>query len=199
MAVEAVVFDFGYTLVNEDRVWSEIANQYGIASSDFFAVLGAVIERRQNHLATFDILGAKGPFVQVPFAAEDFYADAIDAVAEVRRSACRVGVAGNFGDDVVTFVRANLDVDFVASSEAWRVQKPDPAFFARVSESANCALQNVMYVGDRIDNDVVPALAAGMQAVFVVRGPWAHVQKGWLEARGRPAKVVHDLRSIFPL
>ena len=199
MAVEAVVFDFGYTLVNEDRVWSEIAGQYGFPAGDFFAVLGAVIERRQDHLATFDILGAKGPHARVPFAAQDFYADAFDVVAEVKRSGRRVGVAGNFGEEVATFVRGSLDVDFVASSEAWGVRKPDSAFFARVSELAQCAPQNVMYVGDRIDNDVVPALAAGMRAVFVVRGPWAHVQKTWAEARGRPAAVVHDLRSIFPI
>lgn len=199
MAVEAVVFDFGYTLVNEDRVWSAIAGQYGVPTSDFFAVLGAVIERRQDHLATFDILDAKGPVTRVPFAAEDFYEDAIEAVADVRRSGRRVGVAGNFGEDVAAFLRGNLDVDFVASSEAWGVRKPDGAFFARVSEAAQCPPQDVMYVGDRIDNDVVPALSAGMQAVFVVRGPWAHVQKGWLEARGRSATVVHDLRSLFPL
>ena len=46
MAVKAVVFDFGYTLVNEDRVWTEIAGQYGWPASVFFAALGAVIERR---------------------------------------------------------------------------------------------------------------------------------------------------------
>jgi FMN phosphatase YigB (HAD superfamily) len=132
----------------------------------------------------------------VPFVAGDFYEDAVEAVAEARRTGRRVGVAGNFGEDVAMFVRGNLDVDFVASSEAWGVRKPDGAFFARVSELAKSAPQDVMYVGDRIDNDVLPALAAGMQAVFVVRGPWAHVQKGWLEARGRPATVVHDLRSL---
>ena len=47
--MRAVVFDFGYTLVNEDRVWSEIAAQYGWPESVFFATLGAVIERREHH------------------------------------------------------------------------------------------------------------------------------------------------------
>ena len=31
------------------------------------------------------------------------------------------------------------------------------------------------YVGDRIDNDVVPASAAGMRAVWLRRGPWGVV------------------------
>ena len=36
---------------------------------------------------------------------------------------------------------------------------------------------SIAYVGDRLDNDVLPALAAGMKAVFVRRGPW-----GWMHA-----------------
>jgi len=35
--------------------------------------------------------------------------------------------------------------------------------------------EEVAYVGDRVDNDVEPALAAGMVAVHVKRGPWGHL------------------------
>jgi FMN phosphatase YigB (HAD superfamily) len=31
-------------------------------------------------------------------------------------------------------------------------------------------------IGDRLDNDVWPAAAAGMQAIFIRRGPWAWIQ-----------------------
>jgi len=40
-----------------------------------------------------------------------------------------------------------------------------------------CAPTEIAYVGDRLDNDIPPALAAGMIAVFVRRGPW-----GWIDA-----------------
>jgi phosphoglycolate phosphatase-like HAD superfamily hydrolase len=33
----------------------------------------------------------------------------------------------------------------------------------------------IAYVGDRLDNDIRPALAAGMVAVFVRHGPWGYV------------------------
>lgn len=46
----------------------------------------------------------------------------------------------------------------------------------------------VAYVGDRVDNDVLPAKAAGMFAVLVRRGPW-----GYLGAR-RPEAATADLR-----
>jgi FMN phosphatase YigB (HAD superfamily) len=35
----------------------------------------------------------------------------------------------------------------------------------------------VAYVGDRVDNDVLPALAAGLVAVHVRRGPWGLLQE----------------------
>ena len=39
--------------------------------------------------------------------------------------------------------------------------KPAPEFFARVVELAGAAPERIAYVGDRVDNDVGPALAAG--------------------------------------
>jgi FMN phosphatase YigB (HAD superfamily) len=35
----------------------------------------------------------------------------------------------------------------------------------------------VAYVGDRVDNDVLPALAAGLVPVHVRRGPWGRLQR----------------------
>ena len=41
-------------------------------------------------------------------------------------------------------------------------------------------------MGDRLDNDVPPALGAGMAAVFLRRGPW-----GFLHARRPEAARAH--------
>ena len=35
----------------------------------------------------------------------------------------------------------------------------------------------IAYVGDRVDNDVGPAIAAGMAGVHIRRGPWGHLQE----------------------
>ena len=35
----------------------------------------------------------------------------------------------------------------------------------------------IAYVGDRVDNDVEPALAAGMVAVHIRRGPWGYLHE----------------------
>jgi FMN phosphatase YigB (HAD superfamily) len=41
----------------------------------------------------------------------------------------------------------------------------------------------VAYVGDRVDNDVLPAAAAGLVAIHVRRGPWGRLQRTPAEAR----------------
>ncbi len=45
----------------------------------------------------------------------------------------------------------------------------------RVSAEVGLRPSQVAYVGDRLDNDVLPAKAAGMFAVFMRRGPWGHL------------------------
>ena len=67
---------------------------------------------------------------------------------------------------------ATLPVDVTATSAEWGVSKPDAAFFERVCHVLEVDPASVAYVGDRIDNDVQPAKAAGMIAVHLRRGPW---------------------------
>jgi FMN phosphatase YigB (HAD superfamily) len=50
-------------------------------------------------------------------------------------------------------------------------------FFDKIIEAVEgMAPQEIAYVGDRLDNDVIPAIRAGMIGVFLRRGPWAVIQ-----------------------
>jgi FMN phosphatase YigB (HAD superfamily) len=190
----AIVFDVGYTLVDEDRVWKETAARVGCPESVFFALLGAVIERRGHHRDVFRLLGLTPPD-PLPFAREDFYEDAIPCLRSMKDLGLVVGIAGNFSVEIESFLDQETDVDFVASSEGWGVEKPSPEFFARIVSEAGCPPGEIRYVGDRVDNDIVPAASAGMAAHFVVRGPWALVQKEWPEAH-LAATRSDDLASL---
>jgi FMN phosphatase YigB (HAD superfamily) len=193
--VRAVVFDFGYTLVNEDRVWRSAAAEFGWPESVFFAALGAVIERRRRHRDVFELLGADRQPRLVPFEPRDFYDDALPALRDAKAKGRAVGIAGNFSREIESFLATNADVDFVASSERWEVEKPSLEFFARIAEQTDCAHRDITYVGDRLDNDVLPAIEAGMTAVWILRGPWAAVQQGWPEARSASIRV-SDLGEV---
>lgn len=76
--------------------------------------------------------------------------------------------------------------DGVASSAGRGVEKPSPESFARIVDAAGVGASEIAYVGDRLDNDVLPALGAGMAAVFLRRGPW-----GSLHARRPEAARAH--------
>jgi HAD superfamily hydrolase (TIGR01549 family) len=184
MRIRAVVFDVGETLVDETRHWGEWADWMGVPRLTFFGALGAVIARGGHHNEVFQVVRPGFDRAAATRAREaagwrydlergDFYPDAFACLAGIRQAGYRVGVAGNQPEAAETALRADgVEADFIASSSRWGAEKPSPAFFARVVESAGVAAAEIAYVGDRLDNDVLPAEAAGMVAVFIRRGPW---------------------------
>ena len=54
----------------------------------------------------------------------------------------------------------------------------------------------VAYVGDRVDNDVVPAAASGMVAVHIRRGPWGYLQSG-AELAALRIRSLDELPTVF--
>jgi FMN phosphatase YigB (HAD superfamily) len=108
------------------------------------------------------------------FSDRDLHHDALPCFAALRTRGLRLGAAGNMRAVHEDFLRAH--VDFVGSSERWDVSKPDAGFFAHVSQEAGAPAEEILYVGDRVDNDVLPALAAGMSAVRIRRGAHAQVE-----------------------
>ena len=110
-------------------------------------------------------------------------------LASARAAGFRVGIAGNQPEAAETALAAlGVPADFVASSARWGVEKPDPGFFAKVAEAAGEPAGAIAYVGDRLDNDVLPAKAAGMTAVFIRRGPWGVIHAA------SPEAAIADLR-----
>jgi FMN phosphatase YigB (HAD superfamily) len=55
------------------------------------------------------------------------------------------------------------------------VSKPSAEFFRHVLDLGGFRPEETAYVGDRVDNDVIPAQAAGMIAIFIERGPFGRV------------------------
>ena len=109
----------------------------------------------------------------------DLYPDVEACLAELRDPGYRVGIAGNHSLEAdADVISLGLPVDVVGSSARWRAEKPSPAFFRRIVHERGYAPAETAYVGDRVDNDIDPAAAAGLVTVFVRRGPWAHLQAG---------------------
>lgn len=185
--IRAVCFDIGETLVDETRHWQAWADWLGVPAMTFFAALGAVIERGEHHRRVFELIrpgfdleaerakrsAAGGELRLEP---GDFYPDALPCLARLRAAGYQVGLVGNQpASTEARLAELGVDVEWIASSAGWGVEKPAPEFFARVAECADLPREQIAYVGDRLDNDVLPARAAGMLAVFLRRGPWGVV------------------------
>jgi HAD superfamily hydrolase (TIGR01509 family) len=168
VAVEAVVFDIGETLVDESGMWERAADAAGVSRFTLMGVLGGLAARGEHHTRVWSILGVEPP--DSTWALDDFYPDAIPCLDRLREAGYRLAASGN----TPAFVEAGLrrHFDRVGSSASWGVDKPSAGFFARVVELAGVEAGKIAYVGDRVDNDVAPALDAGMVAVHIRRGPW---------------------------
>jgi phosphotriesterase-related protein len=88
------------------------------------------------------------------------------------------GVAPGTVQRHAELVAIGVQAEVIAMSDEIGLFKPDPAFFARTLELIGSPDPGgVAYVGDRIDNDILPAIAAGMPAVWIRRGPWGVIQQ----------------------
>jgi HAD superfamily hydrolase (TIGR01549 family) len=204
MPIEAIYFDIGETLVDRSREYAAVAHELGVTPHTFSAVFGAVIAGGGSVDDVFARFGltrqdARG-LASVPKLSEaDLYPDARRTLAQLRADGLRVSIVGNQPAGFAAELRdLELPADEIATSADWGVAKPDPAFFARVLESAGRPGGRVAYVGDQLDNDIAPALAAGLQAVRIRRGPWgALTSDPALEARC--LAVIDRLDELPPL
>jgi FMN phosphatase YigB (HAD superfamily) len=177
MAVTAVFLDVGETLADETDYWGTVADRVGIPRLTFFAAAGALIERgERDHRRIFELFGVRPVDGDRRFT---LYADALPCLVRLREAGYLVGLAANQPEWAEAALgEAGVDVDVVATSAGWGVSKPALEFFERIVETAARPAEQIAYVGDRVDNDVEPARAAGMVAVHIRRGPWGYLQPG---------------------
>jgi FMN phosphatase YigB (HAD superfamily) len=198
--LRAVVFDVGETLLDESRAWSEWARWLSVSPLTLAGLLGAAIARGQDHVEAlravkpgFELAAERRARAKagVPdeLRPEDLYPDALPCIAALREMGLVVGAAGNTVAAVEELLRSACGLQPVASSAGLGAAKPDPAFFAAVARLAGLEPAAIAYVGDRVDNDVLPALEAGMLAVHIRRGPWGHLHAAWPEARRADIRI----------
>lgn len=185
--IRAVVFDVGECLVNEAREYGTWADWLGIPRHTFSAVFGAVIAQGLDYRETFQVFRPgfdlaeereKRAAAGQPehFGEDDLYPDVRPALTELRKAGFWVGIAGNQTVRAGGLLRSlDLPSDMIGTSDDWGVSKPDPGFFEAVAKTAPCGPMEILYVGDRLDNDIRPAAEAGFRTALIRRGPWATI------------------------
>lgn len=188
--IKAVVFDVGETLVDETRIWCRWADRIGVPRFALLGVIGGMAGAGRPLTEAFALVrpgldleaedrawAADEPeSLRNNFDGDDLYPDVRGGLAELRRRGLGVIIAGNQPPQAKSALeRMGLPVDAIYTSAEWGLEKPDPAFFDKVVEVAGVGAAEIAYVGDRVDNDVLTARAAGMLPILIRRGPWGYL------------------------
>lgn len=89
-----------------------------------------------------------------------------------------MGIAGNQTVRAGELLRGlDLPSDLIATSDYWGASKPDVAFFEPVIEATPAEPGEILYVGDRLHNDIRPGVQAGLLTALIRRGPWGTIQQ----------------------
>lgn len=185
--IKAVVFDVGETLIDDTREWRAWADWLGVRQHTVSALVGLVTAQGRDNA---DALKLVRPGFDMATEREkreasgrgerltddDLYPDVRPALKSLRDHGFWVGIAGNQTVRAAELLRdLALPADAIATSGEWKVAKPDAAFFQRLISWTAVAPEEILYVGDHRDNDVIPAKAAGLRAALLRRGLWGYL------------------------
>ena len=207
--IRAVVFDVGECLLDESREWDGWAAWVGAPRHTFSAQFGAMIAQGRDPMEAlrlfrpeFDLAVEREKREAVGehewFGENDLYADARLTLKLLRASGLTLGIAGNQTKRATDILRRLFAgyVDLVGSAETMGVAKPDPRFFEILIHSLRMDPREILYVGDRLDEDIRPAAALGLRTALIRRGPWGLIHQHHPDADALPTMRIDGLREL---
>ena len=193
-------FDVGTTLVDETEAYNHRIRD---------AIKGTEItfEQFQEKRIYFAKQNLKGDLEAIrffglektPWHKEDEmpYPDAEDVLKYLSGQGYKIGVIANQSLGTAKRLeewRLLKYIDVVAASAELGVSKPDRAIFIKAFEMAGCMAQEAIMIGDRLDNDIIPAKKLGMKTVWIRQG-FAIYQNPQM-AEYQPDYIVDNLAEL---
>lgn len=173
--IEWIFFDVGSTIVDEHLAYEhrmrEIAD---LSNTTYNDVCGMAMEfykqNRKGDLETAKLLGVE--LTKWHKEDEILYGDASKCL-EILSSRYKIGIIAN--QSLGTRERLKQYgvlkyIDLVIASAEEGVAKPDNKIFEIALERSNCKPCNAVMIGDRIDNDIIPAKMMGMHTIWIKQG-----------------------------
>ena len=206
--MKVLFFDVGYTLVNEDAVWevrcreqaqTNEAKKLGLTATDIYHEIEmASISRKPQFRTLID----KYNFKEVaPYRTEleTLYKEA-PAVIQVLSQKYELGIIANQLDGLKERLQSFALLKYfkyIISSWDLKVMKPDIRIFEYALDKANCAPQETCMIGDRLDNDILPAKSLGMKTVWIKQG-FGALQKP-LSKSEEPDYTINNLAELLKI
>ena len=200
--IKWIFFDIGSTLVDESAVYEnrikEITQGNNIDRNEFVA---KVIQRAQTDPRPIMSV-AKDYGVKVPAWRHDLevlYPDTKELLQRLSQK-YKIGIIANqdFGTEQrLTDFNVHQYINLVIASAEEGVAKPDLRIFQIALARADCKPEEAVMVGDRIDNDIIPANKIGMTTVWIKQGFGSYAEPKTVEEQ--PDYIVNNLVEITEL
>lgn len=173
--IKWLFFDVGSTLVDESLVYEiRMRNVAQMANVSYEYVYETAMEfyrhNQKGDLETMKLLNVEKP--KWRFEDERLYNDTEECIKRLSKK-YKMGVIANqslgTADRLEKFGLLKY-IDLVIASAEEGVAKPDKRIFEIALSRANCNPKQSVMIGDRIDNDIVPAKKIGMNTIWIKQG-----------------------------
>ena len=173
--IQWLFFDVGSTLMNEEKAYlhrlKDIANAVNEPIDKIYDM--AIAFYKENKKGDLEVMNLYGlPKLKWYKEDEELYTDTVFVLDELSKR-YQIGVIAN--QSLGTAERLKQKgilkyIDLVIASAEEGVAKPDKRIFEIALQRANCRPENAVMIGDRVDNDIVPAKKLGMKTVWIKQG-----------------------------
>lgn len=200
--IKWIFFDVGSTLVDETKAYNHRIRE-AIAGTDI------TFEQFQEKRLEFAKQNVKSDLEALKFFGlpkpvwhredEVPYPEAEEILQYLKSLGYKIGIIANqsFGTaERLAQWKLIQYIDVVAASAEFGVAKPDPAIFERAFKLAGCQPEEAVMIGDRLDNDIVPAKKLGLKAIWVKQGFNAYQNVELIEEEYRPDAAVENLLEL---
>ena len=194
-------FDIGSTLVDETEAYNhrirEMIQNTAVSFEEF--------DRMRIHFAKQGLNGDLEAIkhfglTKTPWHSEDEipYSDAAATLKELKRRRYHIGIIANQSPGAANRLKnwgLSEHIDVVAASAELGASKPDKAIFEQALNMAGCYPSEAAMIGDRLDNDIIPATELGMVTVWIPNGLSIYHEPS--EFRCKPDFIVNNLSGLL--
>ena len=195
-------FDVGSTLVDEDKAY-EARIKTAIAGKDisyqefYDKMLSYFRKNKKGDLEALSLYGLERPAWRTDL--EALYPQTKEILEQLGQE-YKLGIIANQLPGLEERLKdfGILDYfDAIFSSADLGLAKPNPAIFRLALQKTNCLPQQAIMIGDRLDNDIVPAKRIGMKTIWIKQGFSRLAQVKNLEERAD--WTVEKLTDVLPI
>ena len=201
--VKWLFFDIGSTLVDETKVYDDIFQKIAVAGGVSIEevktrAIGFYKQNKRGHREVIRLLGVDYPEWSPLY--EEMYPDTMECLRILKKK-YKLGIIANQipgAEKRLEEMGIRRYFDVIVSSAEEGVAKPDPRIFNIALIRAGCTPEQAVMIGDRIDNDIVPAKQMGMKTVWIRQGVGRYWNiQGDCETPGYEVNNLSELLSIF--